>query len=147
MKKYLAKIKSLQGVNGVFLLNNRADLLDTVGGEALDRRAKENLGAEVLQLLVAALYQDMPVYEAEFHFPKVRLIYFNFDKLNLFVIASDSANISMLRMTAKVVMVEALESREGRKLIAKNIIDARLFLRDDRVDAEEKSYLAAIKES
>ena len=147
MKEFLQKIKNISGVSGVFVVNNRGELIASVGDDPLSKTDKEHLGIQVLQLLSAFVIKNHPVIDSDFIFQNVRLLYFNYDKLNLFIYCQRTVKISMLRMTVNVVMVEALENKKIKKIIDQNMIDSELLLRDDRLDPAEKPYVEAIRAS
>ena len=147
MKEFLQKIKNIPGVSGVFVLNNRAEIIASVGDDPLSKPDKEQLGMQVLQLLASFVLKNRPVIDSDFIFQNIRLLYFNYDKLNLFVYCQKNVKISMLRMTINVVMVEAVEDKKVKKIISQNMIDSELLLRDDRLDPAEKPYVDAIRAS
>ena len=147
MKEFLQKIKNIPGVSGVFIVNNRAELVAAVGDDPLSKSDKEHLGMQVLQLLSAFVIKKHSVIDTDFIFQNVRLLYFNYDKLNLFVYCQRNVKISMLRMTINVVMVEALDDKKVKKIISQNMIDSGLLLRDNRLDPAEKPYVDAIRAS
>ena len=147
MKEFLQKIKNIPGVSGVFVLNNRAEIIASVGDDPLSKPDKEQLGMQVLQLLASFVLKNRPVIDSDFIFQNIRLLYFNYDKLNLFVYCQKNVKISMLRMTINVVMVEAVEDKKVKKIISQNMIDSELLLRDDRLDPAEKPYVYAIRAS
>jgi hypothetical protein len=147
MKEFLQKIKDVPGVSGVFIINNRAELIASVGDDPLSKEDKENLGMQVLQLLSAFVIKSYPVIDSDFIFQNIRLLYFNYDKLNLFVYCHRNVKISMLRMTINVIMVEAMEDKKIKKIISQNMIDSELLLRDNRLDPAEKPYVDAIRAS
>lgn len=144
MKEYLDKIKNIPGVMEVFIVNNRAELIASVGETQLSKEDKEQLSMQVLQLLASFVMKNHTVSDSDFLFQKGRLLYFNYDKLNMFVYCQTNVKISMLRMTINVVMVEALEDKKIKKIINQNVIDAKLLLRKDRLDPAEMPYVEAI---
>jgi len=147
MRSYLEKIKAVHGVLGVYVLNNRAESLAQYGTESIGKQNKEKIVTEILQILASFILKGYSVIDTDFMFQNGRLLYFNFDKLNLFVHCQKNVKISMLRMTINVVMVEALDDKKIVKMINKNIIDGKLLLRPDKVDKEELIYIERIEQS
>lgn len=147
MKEYLQKIKEIPGVIAVHVFNNRAETLFQLGNEKLGKKETEALAIDTLQLLASYIAKGYPVGDSDFIFQNGRLLYFNYDKLNIFVHCDTNVKISMLRMTVNVVMLEALEDKKVKKIIEKNIIDGSLLLRGNKITEDEKPYIDKILQS
>jgi predicted membrane protein len=144
MKNYLEKIVAIPGVHYAVVANNKAAVIDRLGENPHTKEAEAKIIFHALQMLVAVRNMNRNVEDADFLFLNGRFLFFNFDKLNLFVFCRNSVKISLLRMTVNVVMNEALNDKKVKKIVEKNIIDGNLLLRESNLDKTEKELIEAI---
>ena len=115
MKEYLKKIKEIPGVIAIYVFNNRAETLAQMGNESINKKELEMLAVDTLQMLASYIVKGYPVGDSDLIFKSGRLLYFNYDKLNIFIHCDRNVKISLLRMTVNVVMLEALEDKKVKK--------------------------------
>jgi predicted regulator of Ras-like GTPase activity (Roadblock/LC7/MglB family) len=119
MKAGLKEINELEGVWGSFLANNRGDVILNVTPPVLNKVVLENISRQVIDLFVSAGGQFKDLNEMVFHFDQKKLFVLDLEKAILGVVCTPSVDISLLRMTANVVITDW----EGNKKVQSQLQD------------------------
>ena len=104
MKAGLQEINALVGIWGSLIIDNQGDIVLNVTPPGINEAALGNISNHVIDLLSSAEKSLPGVAEAVLHYSQRKLFILDLEQAILVVICTPSVDISMLRMTANVVV-------------------------------------------
>ena len=123
MKDGLKEINELSGVWGSFISNNRGEVLLNVSPPTLNKAVLENISRQALDLFVSAGDQIKDLRELVFHYSQKKLFVLDLEKAILGVVCTPSVDISLLRMTANVVITGWEADNKVQTILQKNYLE------------------------
>ena len=123
MKAGLKEINELEGVWGSFISNNRGEIVFNVTPPGLKKAVLENISRQVLELMVSSDNQIKELKEMVFHYSQRKLFVLDLEKAILGVVCTPSVDISLLRMTANVVITEWEGDKKVQGLLKENYLE------------------------
>ena len=123
MKEGLKEINDLSGVWGSFISNNRGEVMLNVTPPTLNKAVLENISRQALDLLVSSEDQIKDLREMVFHYSQRNLFVLDLGKAILGVVCTPSVDISLLRMTANVVITGWEGDQKVQTLLDNNYLE------------------------
>jgi len=123
MKAGLKEINELEGVWGSFISNNWGEIVFNVTPPGLNKAVLENISRQVLELMVSSDNQIKELKEMVFHYSQRKLFVLDLEKAILGVVCTPSVDISLLRMTANVVITEWEGDKKVQGLLKENYLE------------------------
>ena len=123
MKAGLKEINELEGVWGSFISNNRGEIVFNVTPPGLEKAVLENISRQVLEIMVSSGNQIKELKEMVFHYSQRKLFVLDLEKAILGVVCTPSVDISLLRMTANVVITEWEGDKKVQELLKDNYLE------------------------
>lgn len=123
MKAGLKEINELSGVWGSFISNNRGQIMLNVSPPTLNKAVLENISRQVLDLLISSGDQIKDLGEMVFHYSQKKLFVLDLEKAILGVVCTPSVDISLLRMTANVVITGWENDQKVQAVLQDNYLE------------------------
>ena len=123
MKDGLKEINDLSGVWGSFISNNKGEIILNVSPPTLNKAVLENISRQVLDLLVSSEDRIKDLKEMVFHYSQKKLFILDLEKAILGVVCTPSVDISLLRMTANVVITDWESDQKVQSFLEKNNLE------------------------
>ena len=122
MKTGLQEINELVGIWGSLIVNNQGDIILNVSPPGLTV-VFGNISNHVVDLLTSAEKSLPGVTEAVLHFEGRKLFILDLEKVILVVVCTPSVDISLLRMTANVVVTNWQTDPKIQKQLKKGFVE------------------------
>ena len=123
MKDGLKEINELSGVWGSFISNNRGEVLHHNSPPTLNKAVLENISRQALDLFISAGGQITGLRELVFHYSQKKLFVLDLEKAILGVVCTPSVDISLLRMTANVVITGWEADKKVQTILQENYLE------------------------
>ena len=123
MNSGLQEINDLAGVLGSLICKNNGEVIDSQVPPGLNQSAITNINQHVIELLVSAGRSLEGPKEAVFHYSQRKLFILDLEKTILVIICTPSVDISLLRMTANVVINNWDNDPKIQKLLKKHFVE------------------------
>ena len=123
MKSGLMEINAVIGVWGSLIINNQADIVVNTCPPDLNGAALSNINSHVVDLLTSAGESLSGLTEAVVHYSQKKIFVLDLEQLILVVICTPSVDISLLRMTANVVLTNWQADPKIQKQFKSNFVE------------------------
>jgi len=144
LKRWLKEITNIDGVEGVYVATNRADIVNTSGLKFSDDELRD-LTKRFLRIIAAFDYNNERITELEYYWQNYFLICKNSNHFMLVTVCRSPNVLSLLRITLNVAMANLLEDRKFNKWLKSHIADRGFFLRKEGLTLAEEKLLAKLK--
>lgn len=146
MEDKLENLIRINGVEGIFIYNNKAETMYHLLKRTLEERLIEEIGRHLIQIFAfnkKSVVKD--IQGIEIIFDKGSLICYNSDYYTFVIWLNKNAQISLIRLNIDLI-ISGLKSDSGfQKLLKKNKIDFDYLLRKEFLDEHEESILNQLK--
>ncbi len=122
MKTGLQEINELVGIWGSLIINNQGEIILNVSPPGLTVTLG-NITNHVVDLLISAEKFLPGVTEVVFHYAGRKLFVLDLEKVILVVICTSSVDISLLRMTANVVVTSWQTDPKIQKQLKRKFVE------------------------
>ncbi|MCB0278848.1 MAG: hypothetical protein KDD94_05060 [Calditrichaeota bacterium] len=133
----------INGVNSVYAVNNRAEMIAGRLDGSIDRETAERLASHIVKIFAIGLYSNnsKKSTEIELLYDKGRVFAIDCNRFVLIIICNADVSISMVRLTSNVVIKTISEDKKLYKEFTKEVIDKKVMLRRDQLNEEEIALL------
>jgi predicted regulator of Ras-like GTPase activity (Roadblock/LC7/MglB family) len=123
MKKSLREINEIIGVWGSLVCGNQGEIIEAVTPPGLTKLALENTIRQVISTFSKANQAVPDVSEVIHHFNDKKLFVMDLGKGFLVVICTPSVDISLLRMTANVILTAWKGDPKFQKIFDEHLVE------------------------
>jgi predicted regulator of Ras-like GTPase activity (Roadblock/LC7/MglB family) len=142
MEDKLENLINIEGVEAVFIFNNKAETIYHLLKRTLDDNLIEEIGKHIIQIF--ALNKKLNVEKIinmDIVFDKGTIITYNDEYFTLVVWLNKNAQLSLIRLNIDLVVSNLKNDSKFKKLLKKNKIDFDYLLRKDVVDDQDSLIL------
>jgi hypothetical protein len=145
MRSKLEEIKRIPGVTSIYIVNNKAELIDGILDPTLTQDKAAKLAERIVKIYAIGIYGKVKrkSSEIELLFENGRVFSVDCDQFVLIIVCTNTVAISMVRLTTNVI-TKSLVSDKGLKELTLNVIDKKVLLRKDRLNEVEIALLEQI---
>jgi predicted regulator of Ras-like GTPase activity (Roadblock/LC7/MglB family) len=123
MKTGLQEINSLVGIWGSLIIDNQGTVIVNAAPSGLNQAALASITNHAVELFSSAGDSLPDLTEAVFHYSQKKLFMLDLKQAILIVICTPSADISLLRMTANVVVTNWGADPKVQKQLQKHYVE------------------------
>lgn len=144
LARWLKEITNIDGVEGVFVATNRADIVNKSGFKLSDDELRD-LTKRFLRIIASFDYNSEKITELEYYWQNYYIICKNSNHFMLVTVCRSPKVLALLRITLNVAMANLLEDRKFSKWLKSHIADRGFFLRKEGLTLAEEKLLASLK--
>ena len=144
LERWLKEITNIDGVEGVYIVSNRADIVNKLGLNLSDDELRD-LTKRFLRIIASFDYRDEKISELEYYWQNYYIICKNSNHFILVTMCRSAKVLALLRITLNVAMANILEDRKFNKWLKSHIADRGFFLRKEGLTLAEEKLLAKLK--
>ena len=123
MKEGLQEINDLIGSWGSLVINNQGEIIASATPPGLNKADLENISDHVVELFMSAEATVNGLAEVVLHFERKILFIHDLGQAILVVVCIPRADISLLRMTANVVVTTWQNDPNVQKVLKDNFVE------------------------
>lgn len=133
----------INGVNSVYAVNNKAEMIAGKLAGTIDKEVAELLASNIVKIFAIGLYSNntKKSSEIELLYDNGRVFAIDCNRYVLIIICSADVSISMVRLTSNVVIKTITQDKKLFKEFTKEVIDKKVMLRRDQLNEEEIALL------
>ena len=145
MKKKLEELKRISGVNSVYIVNNKAELIDGLLDPTLTQDKASKLAERIVKIYAIGIYGKVKrkSSEIELLFENGRVFSVDCEQFVIILVCTNAVAISMVRLTTNVIIRSLMDDKTIKEQSA-NVIDKKVLLRKDRLNEVEIALLEQI---
>ena len=143
-QRWLQEIMNLDGVEGVFIASNRAQVIDKMGLDLKDSQL-EALSLRILRIVAGYHINSQKINEMEFYWQNLYVISKISGEFILITFCKTPKVLSLLRITLNVTLANILEDKKFIKLIKDHVADRVFPLEKGEIDEIEKNLISKLK--
>jgi len=143
VNKTLVDIAKIDGVDGVFIVSNRAEIISKTGLEYSDKQLSA-LSIHILRIIASFHIKGKKTTELEFYWQNKYIICKNSDQFLAVVFCNTPHILAVIRITLNVAMAKLLEEKKFTKWLKAHIADKEFMLHKGTLDAAEEKLLEYI---
>ena len=145
MEDKLEKLININGVEAVFVFNNKAKTILHLLKRNMDDEVIEEIGKNIIQIFCINSNLDIKEYNNfELIFDKGSLFSFNYDYYTIVIWATKSVQMSLIRLNTSLVISSLQNDKQFKKLVKKNKIDSHYLLRDEYIEKNEELLISQL---
>jgi predicted regulator of Ras-like GTPase activity (Roadblock/LC7/MglB family) len=118
VNKWLKEISDITGVEGVLLVSDNGYIVEKLLTN-LDQGILEQLSKRVVRIIAAHNLDEKLVKELEFVWHNYRILVMSTQTFSIIILCGSTKALSLLRITANVVIGHILEEKKSMKQIKK----------------------------
>lgn len=142
MEEKLENLINIEGVEAVFIFNNKAETIYHLLKRTLDDNLIEEIGKHIIQVYALNKKLSMnKIVNMDIAFDKGTIISYNDEYFTLVVWLNKNAQLSLIRLNIDLVLSNLKNDSKFKKLLKKNKIDFDYLLRKDNVDEQDSIML------
>ncbi|GAB4180214.1 MAG: hypothetical protein Kow00108_16460 [Calditrichia bacterium] len=139
MEEKIENLIRMEGVEAVFIFNNKAETIYHILKRTLEDRLIEEIGKHVIQVFaVNKKIKQHIVKNMDIVFDKGTLIAHNEDYYTLIIWLNKAAQLSLVRLNVDLLLSNLKNDNKFNKLIKKHKIDYDFLLRKDNLDEQDR---------
>ncbi|MEJ2054685.1 MAG: hypothetical protein P8X42_12265 [Calditrichaceae bacterium] len=143
-ERLLQDIMNLEGVEGVFVVSNRAKVIEKMGLDLKDPQL-EALSLRILRIVAGYHKNSQKVNEVEFYWHNLYVIGKISNEFILVTFCKTPKVLSLLRITLNVTLANLLEDKKFGKIIKDHVADRFFSLEKGEIDETEKNLISKLK--
>lgn len=143
-QRWLQEIMNLDGVEGVYIVSNRARVVEKVGLD-LKNSQLEALSLRILRIIAGYHLNAQKVNEVEFYWQNLYVIGKVSNEFILVTFCKTTKILSLLRITLNVTLANLLEDKKFTKIIKDHVADRLFSLEKGEIDETEKKLISKLK--
>ncbi len=143
VKKLLKDITEIDGVSGVFIVSNRAEIISKTGLEFSDKQLSA-LSTYILRIIAALHIKGKKTTELEFYWQNKYIICKSSDQFLVVVFCNTPHILAVIRITLNVTTAKLLEDKKFTKWLKSHIAGKEFMLRKGSLDTAEERLLEYI---
>ena len=126
----------INGVNSVYAVNNRAEMIAGKLAGSVYKEVAERLASHIVKIFAIGLYSNnaKKSSEIELLYDNGRVFAIDCNRYVLIIICSADVSISMVRLTSNVVIKTITQDKKLFKEFTKDVIDKKVMLRIKKHD-------------
>lgn len=134
MEKDLTQITSVPHVGGAFVCDNRGDVIVSSDPAVLATVTMNTIGREVGRAFVALDAAHAPAQRLDFSYDRWRLLAQDIGEAVLFVVCQPEADMSIVRMSADVVVAGWRKDANAQKRLQRASIERKALVKSSSLD-------------
>jgi len=144
LKRWLNEIMTIDGVEGVFVASNRADIVNKTGLSLKDEDLRE-LSIRILRIIAAFDLKGEKITELEYYWQSHYILCKNSGQFLLITVCKSPKALALLRITLNVAAANLLEDHKFHKWLKSHMADRGFFLRKEGLTVAEEKLLTKLK--
>mgnify|MGYP001400319727 CR=1 FL=1 len=134
MERDLAQVTGVPNVGGAFVCDNRGDVIVSSDPAVLATVTMNTIGREVGRAFVALEAANAPAQRLDFAYDRWRLLAQDIGNAVLFVVCQPEADMSIVRMSADVVIAGWRKDPAAQKRLQRVSIERSALVRKSNLD-------------
>ena len=143
VEKLLKEINKIDGVDGVFIVTNRAEIVSKTGLEYSDKQLSA-LSTHFLRIIAGLHIKGKKTTELELYWQNKYIICKNSDQFLAVVFCNTPHILAVIRITLNVTVAKLLENKKFIKWLKSHIAGKEFMLRKGTLDITEERLLEYI---